>query len=125
MPCIIHHAIYFANINYFREAIDALVTKKGKELTTIILNFTSINNIDSSAVHMLEDLVDVYKLEGIQILFTDIKGPVRDAMRKAKLMDKIGWQRCFINVPAAVDFSLDKTRTKKVEFQNYVLQSNQ
>ncbi|MGA1544915.1 MAG: STAS domain-containing protein, partial [Saprospiraceae bacterium] len=72
--------LYFANINYFSSKIDEFVEQKGKGLKMIIINAESINNMDSSAVKAVEDMVMEYRAQGIEFAFASVKGPVRDAM---------------------------------------------
>ncbi|MFK7979908.1 MAG: SulP family inorganic anion transporter [Saprospiraceae bacterium] len=115
--------LYFANINYFKESLEELVAKKGKDLKTIILCFNSITNLDSSAVHMLEELIDDYKNQNIKVLFTGVRGPLRDTMEKSHLIEKIGAQNLFMGIQGAVDFIDNKPSTFKP--QSYILQTNE
>ena len=118
--------LYFANINYFKESLEELVVKKGTDLNTIILCFNSINNLDSSAVHMLEELIDDYKNQNIKVLFTGVRGPLRDTMEKSHLIEKIESQNLFMGIQGAVDF-IDKRSTtfSTVKSQSYTLQTNE
>jgi SulP family sulfate permease len=52
--------LYFANASYFEDAILDLVTEKTK-LKVIIFDFEWMNNIDSSGLKMIENLVDRLK----------------------------------------------------------------
>lgn len=117
--------LYFANTNYFRNSLEELVTKKGVPLKTIILCFDSINNLDSSAAQMLGEIVTDYCNQQISVLFTGVKGPVRDAMERAHLLEKISQQNCFMSIQDAVD-SVDKklSASPKRDMKNYVLQTN-
>jgi SulP family sulfate permease len=116
--------LYFANVNYFKEVIDELVIQKGDALRAIILNAESINNLDSSGVHAIEEIVDQYQRLSISLLFVSVKGPVRDAMAKAGLIDKIGADMFFLSNQQAVD-AVDKILTgREKEFSTYALQTN-
>jgi len=117
--------LYFANITYFQEAIEQLVLSKGTKLQTIILNFEGVNNMDSTAIHALEDLVKEYRSQGLKVLFTDVKGPVRDAMEKADLTKKIGKENCFFNIAKAIEY-LDKKKESTLDpsLKEYTLQTN-
>lgn len=116
--------LYFANTNFFRESLETLVAEKGTALKTIILCFNSINNIDSSAAHTLEEIVEDYRTNNIRVLFTGVRGPVRDAMERAHLMKKIGKDNCFMGIQEAVNF-IDGTPTKRTEeLEGYTLQTN-
>jgi len=117
--------LYFANTQFFKETITRYATKKGAALKTIILNFDSINNVDSSATNMLEEVVKAYRINDVKVLFTGVKGPVRDAMEKTHLIEIIGEQHFFMSVQKAVDFvDNQKNGVQQVEFKEYVLQTN-
>lgn len=114
--------LYFANIAYFKDTIEELVAKKGKKLKAVILNAESINNMDSSAVHAVDELVDELRAQHIQVFFSGVKGPVRDAMKKGHLVQKIGERAFFMTVQEAVDYFDEEVGT--LQFQEYTLQNN-
>lgn len=114
--------LYFANVNYFRDSIDELAAQKGEVLKALIINAESINTLDSSGVHALEELIDQYRQRGISVFFVSVKGPVRDAMAKAHLTDKIGGQYFFMSNQQAVD-AFDDIRQGN-DFTPYILQTN-
>jgi SulP family sulfate permease len=113
--------LYFANINYFSSKIDEFVEQKGKDLKRIIINAESINNMDSSAVKAVEDIVMDYRAQGIEFAFASVKGPVRDAMSKAHLIEKIGENHFFMSIQDAID---DYDQTSGQKFDGYTTQSN-
>ncbi|NNC94909.1 MAG: solute carrier family 26 protein [Chitinophagales bacterium] len=115
--------LYFANVNYFKENIEERMTNKGDKLKTIIIASESINNLDSSAVHALEDIVQNIHDQGRQVYFSSVKGPVRDAMKKGHLFEKIGEKNFFMSIQDAVNYFDNKEEegNDKVE---YVMQTN-
>jgi len=114
--------LYFANINYFKETIEDLVAKKGEALKTVVLNAESINSMDSSAVHAVEEIVKELRAQGIKVMFSGVKGPVRDAMKKGHLTEEIGEECFFMTVQEAVDFHDDQISSS--QHQEYTLQNN-
>ncbi|NND07056.1 MAG: solute carrier family 26 protein [Saprospiraceae bacterium] len=96
--------LYFANTNVFKNVLERMMTKKGASLKAVILDAQSINHVDSSAMHVLEDILEELEKQSVQMLFADVKGPVRDAMAKYGLTDQIGRDRFFMDVQSAVDF---------------------
>lgn len=114
--------LYFANVNYFQDSIDELAAQKGEALKALIINAESINTLDSSGVHTLEELIERYRQRGIAVFFVSVKGPVRDAMAKAHLTDKIGGQYFFMSNQQAVD-TFDNIRQGS-DFTPYILQTN-
>ncbi|MET2986592.1 SulP family inorganic anion transporter [Aureibaculum conchae] len=117
--------LYFANTNYFKEKLDEFVLEKGDDLKLIIIDAEVINNIDSSGIAALNDLLRKYNGRGIKIYFTSIKGPVRDAFTKSGLVNRIGAENCFMSIQEAVDCYLNKDNTERQrKYTQYIDQAN-
>ncbi len=115
--------LYFANANYFKEQIDRFATKKGSNLKAIILDAEVINNIDSTGAAILGALKDHYQNKNIRLFITNVKGPVRDAMAKSGLTQKVGSEHFFMSIQAAVDAYFSEVQGVK-KFTKYVNQTN-
>ena len=118
--------LFFANINYFKEKLYDYESRKTDALKLVIIDGESINNIDSSAIHALEEIVEDFKLRGVNVCFTGIKGPVRDRMIQSHFMEKIGDEKFFMSIQDAVDCYIDECNDviKEHEHQGYVSQTN-
>jgi SulP family sulfate permease len=117
--------LYFANVSYFKEKIAEMIKAKGENLQTLILNAESINNVDSTALRALEDLALDLKSAQLQLFFTGVKGPVRDAMAKGHLTKKIGINNFFMSVQEAVDYHDElKVNTTSPPLQTFTLQTD-
>lgn len=118
--------LYFANINYFKENLEAWTARKGKALTHIIIDAESISQVDSSATHAITEMLEAYKEKGIQIIFTGVKGPVRDAFQKAHLMEKIGKHHFFMSIQKAVDcIDNEDSKENQAFLSEFLLQVNE
>lgn len=115
--------LYFANIDHFRNALNDYIEERSEPVQTIILSFESINSIDSSGLHFLEEIFETATKEGIQLLFTGVKGPVRDKMKKSELLEKFGDEQFFLTIQKAVN-SLDQDGSHPGVFLSYTTQSN-
>jgi len=114
--------LYFANISFFENKLEQMVHQKGKHLKAIILNAESVNRVDSSAVHLLEDLNRSYKERGILLCFTNVQGPVRDMLTRAGFVDVIGKNHFFLDVQEAVEcFDAEMSNSN---FERYIHQTN-
>lgn len=109
----------FTNASYFEDTIIDKVKAKGNELKLVIINANSLNNIDSSGVHVLKDVLLFLKNKNIELYFTGLIGPVRDALFKSNLMDEIKFENCFLSVQAAVDAFEKNKNGKEVIGKNY------
>jgi SulP family sulfate permease len=112
--------LYFANIGYFKERLDQMIARKGKDLKVIVLNAQSIYSIDSSAVKGLEEIVDECHGRGIEFYMTEVIGPVRDKLRLTGLLNKIGRDHFKMRCQDALD-SFDKD---EIAPQSYAIQTN-
>lgn len=118
--------IYFANTNYFKEKLEEHYLQKKDKLKLIIIDGESINSIDSSGIHMLFDLINMYKNLNIEIAFTGMKGPVRDALEKGGIMNEISYNNCFMSIQEAVDVYEDYKTNMETEtkYFKYIKQTN-
>lgn len=114
--------LFFANVNYFKEAIEEWIAKKGTKLKAFILEADSINGIDSSAIHALNDLHGELNTLGVAFYISGLKGPVRDKLARAGFIDKLGAEYFAIRIQHAVDHFDNKNRDPDLE--SYTLQTN-
>ncbi len=56
----------------------------------VVLDASGINDLDATGSEMLAEVLDEYDDLGVPLHLTDIKGPVRDVMRRAGLWDRLG-----------------------------------
>ncbi|MDX1701121.1 MAG: SulP family inorganic anion transporter, partial [Melioribacteraceae bacterium] len=118
--------LFFANINYFKDKLYDYERRKGEKLKVLIIDGESINNVDSTAIHALEEIQEDFYSRGIDVYYTGIKGPVRDKMIRSGFMNKVKEDHFFMSVQEAVDaFNSMKIKGEKSEkFKKYVKQSN-
>ena len=94
-------SLYFANVAHFKEKVKE-ATKSRLPLQALILNFFPVNRIDSSAAHVLEELILEFHKQNTRVLFVGVKGPVRDVLERAHLDTLIGEDNFFLEVHEAV-----------------------
>ncbi|MEM6348293.1 MAG: sulfate permease [Bacteroidota bacterium] len=120
-------SLYFANQQYFRDQMEALIRKKGEKLETVILSMECISNIDSSGAATLEDWVMDLKQRGFAVFFTDVKGPIRDLFHRTGLTQRIGEEYFCLSIQNAVDYLSypERLAEKRARLKTYALQRNQ
>ena len=119
--------LYFANVNYFKDSLYEMSMKKCDTLRLIIIDCEAMNNMDSSAVHAIDELMDDYNSRNIEVVFSGVKGPIRDALEKGKLVGRIGNDHFFMSIQEAVDCYDEKCISilkKGPEFTKYTLQTD-
>lgn len=110
--------LYFANATFFKKTIEEQVEKKGNALQYIILNAESINYIDSTAVLMLQTVVEELKQKNITFKIAGSIGPTRDIIHKSGLINVIGQENIYVRTAEAYEDCLQKVG--KSELQNKV-----
>lgn len=119
--------LFFANSSFFKDKLYEYERLKEDKLKLLIIDGESINNIDSTAIHMLEEVVLDFKSRNIKVYFTGIKGPVRDLMFKSGFMKKINSNNFFMSIQEAVDYYETKGKNildDKNSLNKYVSQVN-
>jgi len=100
--------LYFANTSYFKDTILAYINKRNTVPEFLILDSTNIHDIDSTGLHILEDLHQYLEELGIQLLISGTIGPVRDFLKRSGFTDILGGQHNFLNIEDAVQYTENK-----------------
>jgi len=116
--------LFFANSLYFKEFIEQFVQAQSTSLKGLILDASSIHDIDSSGLQALDETYDYLKSKNIQFYIAEAIGPVRDRLYKAHLMEKIGKKNQFMYVQDAVDSFLEQEDKATVLWVESAVQTN-
>ena len=112
--------LFFANASYFRDNLDDLADKKGKALKLIVIDAESINRVDSTGTEMLMERISYYQKRGIIFYLAGVKGPVRDSLFKAGMLNIIDINHFFMNIYTAVKFYRTGDREHQKKYAEYI-----
>ena len=96
--------MYFANASFFRDKLNQLVEEKGPDLRLVVINAESMNFLDSTAVHALQDVIKDLKEKQITLYMAGVIGPVRDILYRSHLLDELGHGSQYMHVHEAIEF---------------------
>jgi len=114
----------YTNINFFEDEIQKLL-QENPNTKQLVLDFQSVGDVDTSAIHGISEIIDECKLLNIQLVFTSLIGPVRDAFSKAGLMQKQGADHFFLTIEESMEYLKNgKTQIEKADLEHYILQTN-
>ncbi len=118
--------LHFANTAYFKDKLQEFAEYKGEKLKLLIIDGESLNNLDSSAIYALDEIINYFTHKGVDVVFTGLKGPVRDTLNKSGLIEKIGAENCFMSIQEAVDCYKNDCMDSpnKMKFKEYIEQAN-
>lgn len=94
--------LYFASSNYFLDRVQELVQTRNTAPKLFIFDAASVNFIDSTGMHSLEELLKFLEKKGIGFAIAGVIGPVRDKLKQSGLMTHIGMDNFFFDVAEAV-----------------------
>lgn len=95
--------LYYLNADYFKTFIhEAIQTHAQCKL--LILDCSSISDIDTNGLNALQELHDELKIQGIELSMAGLIGPARDLLNTSGLTAQIGVQHQFLNIYDAVQF---------------------
>ena len=69
--------------------MDRQRTGRNAEIRHVIINCSSISNIDLSALEMLEELNKELAHLNIKLHLSEVKSPVMDRLRRSKLVNEL------------------------------------
>jgi high affinity sulfate transporter 1 len=82
--------LFFANADHFARRVHEILDEADDPIDRIVVAAEPITDIDTSAAAMLESLLDDLEQRGVQLVFAEIKGPVKDRLRQYGLYDRLG-----------------------------------
>lgn len=95
--------LYFANADNFSESIELLLKKRGDKLRCFVLDASSITDIDSTGMHIMEQLVKDLRDRNIAFKVASVRGPVRDKLKRSGIIEHIGHEHFYLDVADAAD----------------------
>ncbi|NOR81440.1 MAG: STAS domain-containing protein, partial [Methyloprofundus sp.] len=94
--------ISFANVSYVIDFIEN-ETISNSELKHVVLIFSSVSYIDSTALEALENLTSTLKNKKIQLHLAEVKGPVIDKLTQTNFLDQLNPGQVFFQTIEAVE----------------------
>jgi high affinity sulfate transporter 1 len=108
--------IFFANAGHFeRELADVLRSAEGP-VRWVVLAAEPVTDIDTTASELLGDILDEFDRRGIELVFAELKGPVKDRLRTYGLYDRIGDDHFYPTLGRATSSYVDATGVHWVDW---------
>jgi len=100
--------LFFANGTLFADHVRSVVARSAERPGTVIVAAEPITDLDSTALDALIDLDEALAAQGVRLVLAEVKGPVKDRLRRydartASGEVRFGAERFAPTVGAAVD----------------------
>ncbi len=87
--------LFFANANYFVSNLQQLIDKASEPVQSVLIDASTINILDFTAIEKLHELEASLKKQGIKIYFAHVRDHLKDKMVQAGLVEKVGEEYFF------------------------------
>ncbi|MFO7664441.1 MAG: SulP family inorganic anion transporter [Chloroflexota bacterium] len=94
--------LFFANAHVLREEVEDIIESGGGTLECLILDVEAVNDIDTTGVEVLEQVIKLVQAKGIYLAVSRAHSPVPDMLRRYGLMEHLGEENLFTNNRQAI-----------------------
>jgi high affinity sulfate transporter 1 len=109
--------LFFANAGVFRRRVRGLLAAARPPARWVVVAAEPITDVDTTAAAVLGELLAELRQQGVTLAFAELKGPVKDRLRRYGLYDQIGPDRFYPTVGTAVDGYLEATGVEWVDWE--------
>ncbi|HEU6443493.1 MAG TPA: sulfate permease [Gaiellaceae bacterium] len=100
--------LFFANAEVFRDGVHRAVAAADGRVRVVVVAAEPITHVDSTAAEVLAELYAELERQGIELGFAELKGPVKDRLRRYGLFDRIGEEHFYPTIGLAVRSYVDE-----------------
>jgi high affinity sulfate transporter 1 len=109
--------LFFANAAYFRRRVRGLVAVATQPVRWVVVAAEPVTDVDTTAADTLDQLLRELRHQRVTLAFAELKGPVKDRLRRYGLYDAIGPDHFFPTIGTAVDAYVAATGTTWVDWE--------
>jgi SulP family sulfate permease len=94
--------LYFFNANVAKGQILDIVATQEPPPHGVLIDLAATADLDVTTTDMLFELVADLRSRSIEVLVAQVRGTVRDRLRKTGLMDELGEDRVYLSISSAI-----------------------
>jgi len=108
--------LFFANAEWFHDHVLDAVAASPTPVRWVVVAAEPVTSVDVTSADMLAELDDSLLAAGIELCFAEMKGPVKDKLKRFGLFARLGEETFFPTVGAAVSGYL---KTHEVDWDDW------
>ncbi len=109
--------LFFANAEQFHDHVVKAVNNAPTPVRWFVVAAEPVTSVDVTAADMLAELDKNLSQAGIQLIFAEMKDPVKDKLKRFGLYTRFGDQRFFPTIGQTVDAYLDLSGVTWVDWE--------
>jgi high affinity sulfate transporter 1 len=110
--------LFFANAEQFKEQVLIEVNKAPAPVKWFVIAAEPLTGVDVSAADMLVELDDELQQAGIQLIFAEMKDPIKERLKRFRLHTRFDDQHFFPTIGAVVDAYLEASGVVWVDWED-------
>jgi high affinity sulfate transporter 1 len=95
--------LFFANAELFKERVIEAAERAPTPARWIVVAAEPVTSVDVTAADVLVELDEALRANGVELLFAELKDPVKDKLRRFGLLAHFGEEVFFATIEAAVN----------------------
>ena len=95
--------LFFANSAFFVRDVKERLIESDPPATALVIDAEGVSDIDTTAVQQLEELIEDLEAADVAVTFARVRGPVRDMLERAGIMELVGEDAIYLEVDDAVE----------------------
>jgi high affinity sulfate transporter 1 len=99
--------LFFANAERFREVVLDAIVSAPSPVSWLVVAAEPVTSVDVTAVDMVTELDDALRKAGIELVFAEMKDPVKDKLKRFGVFTKLGERYFFNTIDESVAAYLD------------------
>jgi high affinity sulfate transporter 1 len=111
--------LFFANSNLFRDMVRDLIAKTEPTPVWVVVAAEPITDVDTTAADMLVELDEELNVDGIHLVFAELKDPVRDIIEHYGLYETIDRRHFYPTIDKAVGAFHQQVSIEKENHSEY------
>jgi high affinity sulfate transporter 1 len=112
--------LFFANAELFRRRVLDAVASSPTPVRWLAVGAEPITSVDVTSADVLDELDTTLHEAGIDLCFAEMKGPVKDKLKRFGLFSRLGEQRFFATIGEAVSGYLESQSVAWVDWEDRV-----
>ena len=102
--------LFFANASYFRDETLRLVDEADPPARTVLVDASVISHADTTALAMLDDLLDQLEIRGVTLEFARARSDLKELLDRTGFSDRVGPDAFHRSVHAGVESFLRRAQ---------------
>jgi high affinity sulfate transporter 1 len=109
--------LFFANAEQFHEHVLMAINASPTPVRWFVVAAEPVTSVDVTAADMLAELDDELRRAGIELVFAEMKDPVKDKLKRFGLFDRFGEGHFYMTLGQVVDAYIESSGVEWVDWE--------